>query len=68
MLVQSHGHQLSFPSKQRSDSRMSPDLPRGMGKLIGEDFDVDDKGSEQRQFKPMQSLYHGSVGYQPART
>jgi hypothetical protein len=39
-----------------------------MGKLIGEDFDVDDKGSEQRQFKPMQSLHHGSVGYQPART
>jgi hypothetical protein len=46
VLVQSHGHQLSFPSKQRSDSRMSPDLPRGMGKLIGGDLDVDDEGSE----------------------
>jgi hypothetical protein len=29
-----------------SDSRMSPDLPRGTSKLIGGDLDVDDKGSE----------------------
>jgi hypothetical protein len=28
------------------DSRMSPDLLRGMGKLIGGDLDVDDEGSE----------------------
>jgi hypothetical protein len=28
------------------DSRMSPDLLRGMGKSIGGDRDVDDEGSE----------------------
>jgi hypothetical protein len=38
------------------------------GKSIGGDLDVDDEGSEQRQFKPVQSLHHGSVGYQPMRT
>jgi hypothetical protein len=50
------------------DSRMSPDLPRGTGKLIGGDLDVDDEGFEQRRFEPMQSLHHGSVGYQPVHT
>jgi hypothetical protein len=38
------------------------------GKLIGGDLNVDDEGSEQRQFEPVQSLHHGSVGYQPMRT
>jgi hypothetical protein len=47
---------------------MSPDLLRGTGKLIGEDLDVDDEGSEQRRFKPVQSLHHGSIGYQPMHT
>jgi hypothetical protein len=47
---------------------MSPDLPRGMGKLIGRDLDVDDEGSEQRRFEPLQSLHHGPVGYQPVHT
>jgi hypothetical protein len=51
-----------------NDSRMSPDLPRGMGKSIGGDLDVDDESSEQRRFKPVQSLHHGSVGYQPVHT
>jgi hypothetical protein len=50
------------------DSRISPDLPRGMSKSIGGDLDVDDEGSEQRRFKPVQSLHHGSVGYQPVHT
>jgi hypothetical protein len=45
---------------------MSPDLLRGTDKLIGRDLDVDDEGSEQRQFKPVQSLHHDSVGYQSA--
>jgi hypothetical protein len=45
------------------DSRMSLNLLRGTGKSIGEDLDVDDEGSEQRRFEPMQSLHHGSVGY-----
>jgi hypothetical protein len=47
---------------------MSLDLPRGMGKSIGVDLDVDGEGSEQRRFEPMQSLHHGSVGYQPVHT
>jgi hypothetical protein len=51
-----------------SDSRMSPDLPRGTGKSIGGDLDVDDEGFEQRRFEPVQSLHHGSVGYQPMHT
>jgi hypothetical protein len=50
------------------DSRMSPDLPRGTGKSIGGDLDVDDEGSEQRRFEPVQSLHHCSVGYQPMHT
>jgi hypothetical protein len=33
---------------------MSPDLPRGMGKSIVGDLDVDDEGSEQRRFEPIQ--------------
>jgi hypothetical protein len=47
---------------------MSPDLPRGMGKSIGGDLDVDDEGSKQRQLKPVLSVHHGSVGYQPMHT
>jgi hypothetical protein len=35
---------------------------------IGGDLDIDDEGSEQRQFEPVQSLHHGSVGYQPMCT
>jgi hypothetical protein len=50
------------------DSRMSPDLPRGTGKSIGGDLDIDDEGSEQRRFEPVQSLNHSSVGYQPVHT
>jgi hypothetical protein len=47
---------------------MSPDLPRGTGKSIDGDLDVDDKGSEQRRFEPMQSLHHSSIGYHPVHT
>jgi hypothetical protein len=50
------------------DSRMSPDLLRGAGKSISGDLDVDDEGSEQRQFEHLQSLHHGSIGYQPLHT
>jgi hypothetical protein len=35
---------------------------------IGGDLNVDNEGSEQRRFKPVQSLHHGSVGYQPVCT
>jgi hypothetical protein len=38
------------------------------GKSICGDLDVDDEGSEQCRFEPVQSLHHGSVGYQPVRT
>jgi hypothetical protein len=55
-------------TRWRTDSRMTPNLLRGTGKSIGGDLDVDDEGSEQRQFEPMQSLHHGSVGYQPMLT
>jgi hypothetical protein len=47
---------------------MSPDLLRGMGKSIDRDLNVDDEGSEQRRFKPVQSLRHDSIGYQPMHT
>jgi hypothetical protein len=47
---------------------MSPDLPRGTDKSICGDLNVDDEGSEQRRFDPVQSLHHGSVGYQPVHT
>jgi hypothetical protein len=50
------------------DSRMRHDLLRGTGKSIGRDLDVDDKGSKQRRFEPVQLLHHGSVGYQPVHT
>jgi hypothetical protein len=50
------------------DSRMSPDLLRGTGKLIGGDLDGDDEGSKQCRFEPVQSLHHGFVGYQPVHT
>jgi hypothetical protein len=38
------------------------------GKSIGGDLDVDDEGSEQCWFEPVQSLHHGSVGYQLMHT
>jgi hypothetical protein len=47
---------------------MSPDLPRGTCKSIGGDLNVDDEGSEQHWFEPVQLLHHGSVGYQLMRT
>jgi hypothetical protein len=47
---------------------MSPDLSRGTSKSIGGDLNVDDEGSEQRRFEPMQSLHHGFVGYQLVHT
>jgi hypothetical protein len=47
---------------------MSPNLSIGTGKSIGGDLNVDDEGSKQRQFEPVQSLHHGSVGYQLMHT
>jgi hypothetical protein len=45
---------------------LDPHLPRGIGKSIDGDLDVDDEGSEQN-FEPLQSLHHRSVGYQSVR-
>jgi hypothetical protein len=39
-----------------------------MGKSIFGDLNVDDEGFEQRQFEPVQSLHHSSVGYQLVHT
>jgi hypothetical protein len=47
---------------------MSPNHPRGTGKSVGGDLNVDDESSEQRRFEPVQSLHHDSVGYQPVHT
>jgi hypothetical protein len=38
------------------------------GKSIDGDLNVDDEGSEQRRFEPVQSLHHGFIGYQLVRT
>jgi hypothetical protein len=45
------------------DEKLSSDLSRGRGKLIGGDLNVDEEGSKQN-IKPLQSLHHCSVGYQ----
>jgi hypothetical protein len=45
-----------------SDERLGPGLPRGRGKSIGEDLDVDDEGSQQMSVT-LQSLHHCSIGY-----
>jgi hypothetical protein len=50
----------------QTDERLCPNLPRGRGKSIGGDLDVDDEGSEYN-FEPLQSLHHRSVGYQSVR-
>jgi hypothetical protein len=39
------------------DARLGPDLPRGRGKLIGGDLNIDDKGSE----KPLILLHEDVV-------
>jgi hypothetical protein len=59
---------LLIKSETLVDNRMSPDLLRGTGKSIGGDLNVDDEGSEQCRFEPVQSLHNGSVGYQLMHT
>jgi hypothetical protein len=49
------------------DERLVPDLPTGRDMLIGGDLDVGEEGSEQT-FVTLQSLHHGSIGYQHVRT
>jgi hypothetical protein len=49
------------------DERLVPDLPRGRGRSIGGDLDVGEEGSEHT-IVTLQSLHHGSIGYQHVRT
>jgi hypothetical protein len=49
------------------DERLVPNLPQGRGRSIGGDLDIDEEGSEQ-MIVTLQSLHHGSVGYQHVRT
>jgi hypothetical protein len=48
------------------DERLVPDLPRGRGKSIGGDLDIDEEGFGQNDYTTtsLHSLHHGSVGYQ----
>jgi hypothetical protein len=45
------------------DEKLIFDLPRGRGKSIGGNIDVNDEGSEHN-FETLQSLHHCFVGYQ----
>jgi hypothetical protein len=49
------------------DERLVPDPPRCRGRSIGGDLDVGEEGSEQT-IVTLQSLHHGSVGYQHVHT
>jgi hypothetical protein len=49
------------------DEGLVPDLLRGRGRLVGGDLDIGEEGSEHT-IVTLQSLHHGSVGYQHART
>jgi hypothetical protein len=49
------------------DERLAPDIPRGRGRSIGGDLYVGEEGSEQTIIT-LQSLHHGSIGYQHMHT
>ncbi len=49
------------------DEKLIFDLPRGRGKSIGGYLDVGEECSEQT-IVILQSLQHGSIGYQHVRT
>jgi hypothetical protein len=44
-----------------------PDLSRGRGRSIGGDLNIDEESSKQTIIT-LQSLHHGSISYQHART
>jgi hypothetical protein len=56
-------NKLELIIQTKPDERLGPDLSRGRGKSIGGDLDVGEEGSEQR-IVTLQSLHHGSDGYQ----
>jgi hypothetical protein len=45
------------------DKGLVPNLPRGRGRSIGGNLDVDEEGSKQ-MIITFKSLHHGSVGHQ----
>jgi hypothetical protein len=47
--------------------RLGPDPLRGRGKSMGRDLNIDDEGSKHN-VETLQSLHHGSVGYQHEHT
>jgi hypothetical protein len=49
------------------DERLVPDIPRYRGRLVGGDLDIGEEDSEQTIIT-LQSLHHGSIGYQHTRT
>jgi hypothetical protein len=49
------------------DEGLVPDQPRGRGRSIGRDLNIGEEGSEQN-IETLQSLHHGSVGYQHTHT
>jgi hypothetical protein len=49
------------------DKRLVLNLPRGTCRSIGGDLDIGEEGSEQ-MIKTLQSLHHGSDGYQHEHT
>jgi hypothetical protein len=56
--------------KLKSDTTwwgLVPDLLRGRGRPIGGDLDIGEEGSE-KTIVTLQSLHHGSDGYQHTRT
>jgi hypothetical protein len=53
--------------KKPFDEWLVPDLSRDRGRSIGADLDVGQEGSEQT-IVILQSLHHGSIGYQHLRT
>jgi hypothetical protein len=57
----------SRQSLHAHDERLVPDLPRGRGRSIGGNLNIGEEGSEQT-IVTLQSLHHGSVDYQHART
>jgi hypothetical protein len=50
-----------------ADEELVPDLLRGKGRSVGGDLNADEEGSKQT-IVTLQSLHHGFIGYQHART
>jgi hypothetical protein len=58
---------LLYPLVLWLDERLGPDLSRGRSRSIGGDLDIAEEGFEQT-IVTLQSLHHGSIGYQHVHT